>query len=144
MSRNSFKPVVYVLEKENNFLTKVSTSTIEEIPNVVYLRAKVRITPLLDKKNYEEEILTIKNIFNTFAKKTLNNAVDYDENYIFTVDVAEKSVRYKKTTHLRYDIYLKPLKKWTLLQHKEKLTEISNKLDNKLIELFKQHNLKWF
>ena len=144
MSRNRFRPLVYQLEKNNHFTTKVSTTTNDEIPNVVFLRAKVRITPLLNKKSYETEINTIRDIFNSFAKNVLDNNVDYDKNYIFTIDVAEKSVRYKKTTHLRYDIYLKPKHEWTLLQHKEKLSTISERLDNKLIELFKQYNLNWF
>lgn len=144
MSRNRFRPLVYQLEKNNHFTTKVSTTTNDEIPNVVFLRAKVRITPLLNKKSYETEINTIRDIFNSFTKNVLDNNVDYDKNYIFTFDVAEKSVRYKKTTHLRYDIYLKPKNEWTLLQHKQKLTTLSEKLDNKLIDLFKQYNLNWF
>ena len=144
MSRFKIKPDVYVLEKDNYFVTKVSTTTNDEYPNVVFLRAKVRITPCLQKKTYEDEILSIKNDFDIFARNILDSASDYDKNYIFTIDVAEKSVRYKKTTHLRYDMYLKPRTNNTLLEHKDKLKTISDRLDKKLIELFKTYNLKWF
>jgi len=145
MSRPKLKPVVYLLEKDNKFVTKISTNENCEFPNVVFIRAKVRITPLLKKKSYENEILTIKNNFETFAKRILNSNTDYESNYIFTVDVAEKSVRFKKTTHLRYDIYLKPkINNITLYEHKEKLKTLSDKLDNKLINFFKKFELNWF
>jgi len=144
MSRPRFKPTVYKVEKNNYFNTKVSSNTRDEIPPVVFLRAKIRITPNDIKRTYEKEILSIKQRFDLIARNILDNCKDYDKKYIFSVDVAEKSVAYKKTTHLRYDIFLKPLTKLNLEQHKNKLKELSDKLDEKLIELFRQYNLKWF
>jgi hypothetical protein len=68
---------------------------------------------------------------------------NYDKNYIFSVDVAEKSVKYKKTSHLRYDIFLKPKNKLRLEEHRDILKSISDILDEKLIEMFRRYNLKW-
>ncbi len=143
MSRPRFRPTVYVLEKENHFVTKVSTNTTDEYPKVVFLRTKIRITPLNDNKTYEKEILSLKNEFEEYCKNLLKLVSDYDKNYIFSVDVAEKSVKYKKTSHLHYDIFLKPKHSQTLLEHKNKLEIISNKMDNKLTSLFKKYNLLW-
>lgn len=143
MSRPKFRPTVYDLEKENHFVTKISTNTTEEYPNVVFLRAKIRITPLSENKSYEKEILALKKEFEDYCKNLLDANSDYDKNYIFSVDVAEKSVKFKKTSHLHYDVFLKPKKAQTLLEHKSKLEAISNKMDNKLISLFKKYNLLW-
>ena len=143
MSRPKFRPTVYDLEKENHFVTKISTNTTEEYPNVVFLRAKIRITPLSENKSYEKEILALKREFEDYCKNLLNVNSDYDKNYIFSVDVAEKSVKFKKTSHLHYDVFLKPKKAQTLLEHKSKLETISNKMDDKLISLFKKYNLLW-
>lgn len=143
MSRPKFRPTVYDLEKENHFVTKISTNTTEEYPNVVFLRAKIRITPLSENKSYEKEILALKREFEDYCKNLLNVNSDYDKNYIFSVDVAEKSVKFKKTSHLHYDVFLKPKKAQTLLEHKSKLATISNKMDDKLISLFKKYNLLW-
>ena len=144
MSRPKFRPTVYELNKENNFKTKVSTTTNDEFPNVVFLRAKVRLTPIENKKSYENEIISLKDNFRSFAMKLLDANEYYDKNYIFNIDVSEKSVKFKKTSHLRYDIYLKPKINNTLLEHKDKLKTISDKLDEMLILLFKKNNLKWF
>lgn len=143
MSRPRFKPIVYKLEKQNHFITKVSTNTTDEKPNVVFLRAKVRITPIESKKTYEQEILSIKSNFEIFAKNLLDNQPSYEKNYIFSIDVAEKSVKYKKTSHLRYDVFLKPKVKTGMEEHRNSLKDISDILDNKLIELFRKYNLKW-
>ena len=142
MSRPKFKPITYQLEKNNNFITKVSTNTTEEKPSVVFLRAKVRITPLEAKKTYENDILTISNTFKNFAETIFNNNNDYESNYIFSVDIAEKSVKYKKTSHFHYDIFLKPKNMLLLSEHRDKLKILSDKLDDKLIKLFQEHNLK--
>lgn len=143
MSRPRFKPIVYDLEKDNHFVTKVSTNTTEENPSVVFLRAKIRITPIESRKSYETEILSIEDEFKDFATDLLNNNIDYDKNYIFSVDVAEKSVKYKKTSHLRYDIFLKPNNKIKLEEHRDKLQTLSDILDKKLITLFKKYGLMW-
>lgn len=143
MSRPRFKPIVYKLEKQNHFITNISTNTTDEKPNVVFLRAKVRITPIEPKKTYEQEVLSIKSDFEIFAKNLLGNQPSYDKNYIFSIDVAEKSVKYKKTSHLRYDMFLKPKVKITMEEHRNSLKDISDILDNKLIQLFRKYNLKW-
>ena len=143
MSRPRFKPIVYNLEKDNHFVTKVSTNTTDEYPQVVFLRAKVKITPIENKKTYESDIINIQTDFNIFARSLLDMASNYDKNYIFSVDVAEKSVKYKKTSHLRYDIFLKPKNKLKLEEHRDILKSLSDTLDKKLIELFRKYNLKW-
>lgn len=143
MSRPRFKPIVYDLEKDNHFMTKVSTNTTDERPKVVFLRTKVKITPMEIKKTYENDILSIEREFENFTRKLLDRNSDYDSNYIFTLDVAEKSVKYKKTSHLRYDIFLKPKNRLSLEEHRDILRSLSDMLDEKLIELFRKFNLKW-
>lgn len=143
MSRPRFKPIVYELKKENHFVTRISTNVTDEYPKVVFLRTKIRITPLNDNKTYENNILSLKKEFEKFSKNLLNLNSDYDKNYIFSVDIAEKSVKYKKTSHLHYDVFLKPKNAETLLEHKNKLEIISNKMNNELITLFKKYNLLW-
>lgn len=143
MSRPRLKPIVYKLEKDNCFVSKVSTNTMDEFPNVVFLRAKVRVTPMVIKKTYEKDILLLKKKFETYARDLLDYNINYEKDYIFSVDVAEKSVKFKKTSHLRYDIFLKPKNRLTLEEHKEKLKHLSDILDEKLIELFRMYRLQW-
>lgn len=143
MSRPKVRPTVYELKKDNHFVVKISANTSDELPDVVFLRGKVRVTPLLSNKLYENDILHIKNEFEKYAKYVLSLFSEYDKNYIFSIDISEKSVRYKKISHLKYEIYLKPKQKKPLAEEKERLVSISNKMENKLIELFQKHDLIW-
>lgn len=141
MSRLRVKPFVYDLNKGNSFVTKVSTNTMDENPKVVFLRAKVVISPFDKKKTYEDDILSIRSEFDSFARNLLDSNPFYDKDYIFSVDVAEKSVKYKKDTHLRYDIFLKPKTLVPLSKHRDILEDISDELDCKLIELFNLYRI---
>lgn len=142
MSRYKTKPTVYILNKENKFVTKISSNTNCEYPNIVFLRSKVKITPKVIQKSYENEILSLKDEFIKFSEQILNNNHLYSKDYIFSVDVAEKSVFHKKTSHLRYDVFLKPLtNNLTLEEHKDILEKLSITFDDKLIELFNKYSL---
>lgn len=143
MSRPKTKPLTYQLEKDNNFITKVSTNTTQEKPNIVFLRAKVKITPIENKKTYIDEILSLKNEFDTFVRNLFDNCKYYENNYIFSLDVAEKSVKYKKTSHLKYDLFVKPKTQLTLEKHKEIFKKLSDTMDDKLIEIFKKYKIQW-
>ena len=46
-------------------------------------------------------------------------------------------------SHLRYDVFLKPKVKTGMEEHRNSLKDISDILDNKLIQLFRKYNLKW-
>ena len=52
-------------------------------------------------------------------------------------------MKYKKTSHLHYDVFLKPKNMQTLLEHKNKLEVIANKMNDKLVTLFKKYDLLW-
>lgn len=143
MSRPRLKPIVYDLNKDYFFTEKVSTNTLDEKPDVVFLRAKTRITPSVMCKTYESDILHLKNEFEKYSRELLDNSKHYEKNYIFSIDLAEKSVKFKKTSHLHYDVFLKSKEKETLLTHRNRLKKLSDKMDNKLIKLFKKYNLIW-
>lgn len=143
MSRPRLKPIVYDLNKNNFFVTKVSTNTLEEKPEVVFLRAKTRITPCTKCKTYEKDVLNLKREFEEYSRKLLDKNKYYENNYLFNIDLAEKSVKFQKTSHLHYDIFLKAKKKETLLVHRKRLEKLSNRMDNKLIKLFKKYKLVW-
>lgn len=144
MSRPNCKPTIYTLKKENHFVTKIGTNTTEEMVNVVFIRAKTMLTPNENKKTYKEEILSLKEDFEIFANDYIQSCSEYENNYIFTMSIAEESVKFHKTSHLHYDLFVKSKEKHIMEEHKVKLEKISDLFENKLIHLFKKYKLKWF
>ena len=144
MSRPQLKPIVYVLKKDNHFVTKIGTNTTDEHVNIVFIRGKTMLTPLENRKTYKDDISSLKKDFEKFANDYIQGCSDYDKNYIFTMSIAEESVKFHKTSHLHYDLFVKSKEKHTMSEHKEKLLKISDKLENKLISLFNIFGLKCF
>ena len=141
MSRTSSKPKVYIYNEEKGFVTKLSTNTTDDCPEVVFIRTKVCITPKIKQEKHEEEILSLKQNFNNFSNDFLKKCDGFSDDYIFTCSLAEKSVQFNKKSHLHYDIFLKPKIITNFEDIKTKLEYIFEKLNEHLTILFDKYNL---
>lgn len=141
MSRTSSKPKVYIYNEEKGFVTKLSTNTTHDCPEVVFIRTKVCITPKIKQEKHEEEILSLKQNFNDFSNDFLKKCDGFSDDYIFTCSLAEKSVQFNKKSHLHYDIFLKPKIITNFEEIKTKLEYIFKKLNEHLTTLFDKYNL---
>ena len=141
MSRTSSKPKVYIYNEGKGFVTKVSTNTTDDCPEVVFIRTKVCITPKIKQEKHEEEILSLKQNFNDFSNDFLKKCDGFSDDYIFTCSLAEKSVQFNKKSHLHYDIFLKPKIITNFEDIKTKLEYIFEKLNKHLTILFDKYNL---
>lgn len=142
MGRPHSTPLVYEFNKENGISTIISTTTTNSTTDVCFLRSKIKITPLEKKKYYKEEIRELRQEFESFAKKMFRNIDGYDNNYIFTFSITEDSIKYTKSSFVRYDVVLKSEEKKTLLEHKNYLEDICNKLDEKIISILDKVSLE--
>ena len=130
-----------ILEKNNNFVTRYGGTLENDKPSVLYLRTKAKITPLINKKEYNIEVNKIKHDFKTFVEKAIKTSKSVQNDFLFNVDISEKSMRYGKVSFLRYDIYLKPTKKRTLKENLHRIKQLSLKLDQKLEKLLNSNNI---
>lgn len=130
-----------VLDKNNNFITKYGSTIDTEKPSVVYLRTKSKITPLINLKEYNNEVNCVKKEFEEFVTHSIRKSKCVQNDFLFNIDISEKSVRYGKVSFLRYDVYLKPIKNKTLLGNKFRIEQLSKKFDKKLEELLNQNNI---
>lgn len=144
MARGKSKPKIYTAQKENKFNIIIGTTMGQEKPKVVYVRSKIRISPIIEKDTYADEILNIKNEFNKLLKKTLSTQKLYQSNSLFDLSVAENSVDYKKTSHLRYEIYFQTCGEKEFQEHKENLLEMTDVLEKDLIKKFQEFHLKYW
>ncbi len=144
MSRPRIKPLSFSYTTNEGFVTQISTNTTDEYPKVVFIRTKVRLTPTLKERGYEDEVLKIKKKFEAFATERIKSNTNFENEFLFNVTVAEKSVQYDKNSHVRYDLFLKPIQKVTMNDIKEKLESVANKLNNELYCILRAHNIKTY
>lgn len=131
----------FLIEKNSPFVTKYGSTMDEECPSVIYLRTKSKITPLLEKKEYNDEVIKIKDRFNDFVHKTVMKSKSLENDYLFNIDMSEKSVKFGKVSFLRYDIYVKPTKKQNLQKNFARMSQLSHTLDKKLENLLMSNGI---
>lgn len=124
-----------ILEKDGKFITRFGSTLEVERPSVIYLRTKSKITPLTEKKKYDNEVNAIKNKFTSFVEKTIKKSKSVDNVYLFNIDISSKNLKYGKVSFLRYDVYLKPTKIRTIEENRFRLQQLSIKFDRKLEKL---------
>lgn len=120
---------------KNNIYTRYGSESKNIHPSVVYLRSKTKITPTIQKINFEDDLNSLKEKFNDYIINQVKINKNFNENCICNIDVSSKSVTYGKASFLRYDVYLKLINKNTLLNNKNIIEEFSSELNDKLTEL---------
>lgn len=130
-----------ILEKDGKFITRFGSTLEVERPSVVYLRTKSKITPLIEKKEYDTEVNIVKDKFTSFVKETIENSKSVNNDYLFNIDISSKSVKYGKVSFLRYDVYLKPTKVRTIEENRFRLQQLSIKFDRKLEKLLNSNSI---
>lgn len=136
MPKNEIK-----LEKDGKFITRYGTTLNEKLPSVIYLRTKSKVTPTINKKEYDVEVNNVKEKFEEFVKNTILKSKIVDDVFLFNIDISTKSIRYGKVSFLRYDVYLRPLKKKTIEENVYRMNQLSIKLDKKLEKLLNSNNI---
>lgn len=129
------------LDKGSKFITRYGTTLDEKLPSVVYLRTKSKITPSMEMKDYNDNVIDVKDKFTSFVKKTIITNKSVNDDYLFNIDISSKSVRYGKVSFLRYDLYLKPTKSKTIEENLYRIKQLSIKLDKKLENLLNSNNI---
>lgn len=136
MSKNEI-----TLKKDGKFITRYGSTLETEQPTVVYLRTKSKITPSINKKEYDTEVVEIKTHFSTFVEDSIKKCKSVHDDFLFNIDISSKSVRYGKVSFLRYDLYVKPYKVRTIEENRFRLQQLSTKLDKQLEQLLNTNNI---
>lgn len=77
-------------------------------PEIIYIRSKATITPVLYKKDFSDDIVLIKKSFEQSVKESIRNTNDFEDKHICTIEMSENGISYGKKSHVKYDVYLKP------------------------------------
>lgn len=106
-------------------------------PDVLYIRAKGRITPLLNKSDYSKDVTKLKNKFNTVVENNIEKFKDYfdNEKYIYSIDISEKGISFKKGSYIKFDIYVKPKEKKDIIEYNDIISDFLININNELKQI---------
>lgn len=125
-----------------NFITKYGTTCEELKPSVIYIKSKTKITPTIEKSSFEDEIDKIKIKFKNYIETSIKNHKSFEDVSISNIEISSKSVTYKKVSHLKYDLYIRPKVKRNLEKYQRLVETLTTKINSYLIKLLNKNKLE--
>ena len=112
-------------------------------PEVFIIRAKVHVVSDHKKTNYGEDVY----IVNTSFKKALNTLISetnglFSEQNLYNIELSPTGLANNKSSTLKYDIYLKPMKQLTMEEYLNYVTAFVNALNKTLKMTLDSVNIK--
>lgn len=109
-------------------------------PEIIYIRCKGGIKPNEDKKDYSEEIMSLKEDFLFSVKEIINNSPLFNNKHICSIEVSD-GISPRKTSRLKYDVFLKPKIKKEISEYKEDIIDIVKSFNSVVLQLLIDRNI---
>ena len=132
----------YFLKNNGTFSIKYGT-TIKNNPTVIYLRAKGKVKPYIDKTNYKSDVSKIKKGITNIIKEelmSLSDIIDISK-YLFDIDLTEDTMNYNKISRLNYNIYLCPINVGKIEDYEKRITDMCDRIEIKITGCVNKNNL---
>ena len=111
-------------------------------PEIIYIRSRATITPVFKKKDFSEEIILIKRLFEKNVKKIICNSNDFEDKYICSIEMSENGISFNKKSHVKYDVYVKPKNNKNLEDYSDDIKSLVYQFNQNLLNLFTENNIK--
>lgn len=113
----------------------------KENTEVIYIRVKAKIHPLLKKNDYSEDISLLKKDFLKKIQDIVYSNSDIKRQYICHFDTNECGMTYNRNSFIKYDLYIKPKEAKHINEQKEIVTNIIGTINNDLNILLSKYNI---
>lgn len=130
----------YQINKGETFRVKYGTLD-KNNPEVIYLRTKAKIKPFIEKRDYSNDVQEIKDDFMQYIKDVVKYDYFLNDRHICSFSVSEKGLAYGKGSHIKYDLYVKPLEVKPIQTYEQHLSVLVRNANNKLISMLEQHGI---
>lgn len=111
-------------------------------PEVVYIRSRASITPSIKKKDFSDDVISLKKVFLNNVKTliTINNI--FENKHLCNIEVSEKGLEYGKKSHIKFDVYLKPKEIKPIMEYYEDIKELSTVFNENLMGILGYIDIK--
>ena len=145
MSINSNKRTTkeYKLDDKNNIGIKSKYGTLDKNnPEILYIRSRAIITPVIKKKDFSEDIALVKKEFEKNIKRIILNSNIFENKHICSIEMSENGIAFGKKSHMKYDIYVKPKENKLLEEYFDDVKNLVYVFNQNLSELLTKNNIK--
>ena len=133
----------YKLDDNNNIGIKSKYGTLDKNnPEILYIRSRAIITPLIKKKDFSEDIALVKKEFEKNIKRIILNSNIFENKHICSIEMSENGIAFGKKSHMKYDIYVKPKENKLLEEYFDDVKNLVYVFNQNLSELLTKNNIK--
>lgn len=134
MSNLKRKSKEYKLNTSDNFKA-IYGSVNKETSDVIYIRVRGKVNPKQKKDDYSNDVLEFKSSLIDYIGVMVGSMNSIlNKNYIFDIELTEKCITYKKSSHIKYDLYVIPIKSINLESFYDTALDITNKVNKFIID----------
>ena len=134
MSNQKRKSKEYKLSISDSFKA-IYGSVNKETSDVIYIRVRGKVQPKQKQDDYSNDVLEFKSSLIDYIAMMVGSMNSIlNKNYIFDVDLTEKCITYKKSSHIKYDLYVTPIKSNNLESFYDIALDITNKINKFIID----------
>ena len=110
-------------------------------PEILYIRSRATITPSIKKKDFSENIIEVKKIFEKNIKTVILNSKAFEKKYICSIEISENGIAFGKKSHVKYDIYVKPKMNKAIEEYYDDVQTMVYLFNQKLSQLLIESNI---
>lgn len=133
----------YKLDDNNNIGIKSKYGTLDKNnPEILYIRSRAIITPVIKKKDFSEDIALVKKEFEKNIKRIILNSNIFENKHICSIEMSENGIAFGKKSHMKYDIYVKPKENKLLEEYFDDVKNLVYVFNQNLSELLTKNNIK--
>jgi hypothetical protein len=133
----------YNLKDDGHTKIKSKYGTLDKNnPEILYIRSRATITPVIKKKDFSENIISIKKHFEKNVKNIIYSSNNFEDKYICSIEMSENGISFNKKSHVKYDIYVKPKNNKNLEDYSNDIQTLTYQFNQTLANLFTENNIK--
>ena len=132
----------YFLKNNGTFSIKYGTTN-KNNPQVIFIMAKGKVKPYIDKTNYKHDVTKIKKGVTNIIKDELTSLSDIIDTskYLFDIELTEDTMNYNKISRLNYNIYMCTINAGKIEDYEQRITEMCDRIEIKITGCVNKNNL---
>lgn len=111
-------------------------------PEIIYIRSKARVTPLIKQRDYYDSVTMVKNTFGNTVHNIIKNHTHFENRHICSIEMSENGISFGKKSYIKYDIYVKPKKVLKLNEYELDINNMVHVFNTNLSNELIKNNIK--
>ena len=109
---------------------------------VMYVKGKCKVSPVTDKKNYENDVNKALETLDIAVKRKIIENGRLDNKHIFMCDMTIENLKLNKKSHFKYDMYVKYIDGLSFFDELDGFKQLVSEINGIIVDVMMENGLK--